>query len=240
VEPQLNHHEWEEHAVRAEKLALQLTEFNRLPIREETRARSPNRSPRLRTASTMGASGKFGVSPGGPLSLSRLGTSQSGSMGSRGLGLQESRDMRGLSGSNSHLPYPQSFDQSQHAQFGVFSGGMGLNPASSFVGAGGLGASRDGSAIGALPSPFSIPGLPGDGLQTSFLKNSGLAGGDSRVGLVTPGGTALGSLGPSAAALLAKFGYSSVISSSGPPLGGSAVPSGLGPTVGEYPRVANS
>ena len=42
-------------------------------------------------------------------------------------------------------------------------------------------------------------------------------------------------LGPSAAALLAQYGYGSV--AAGVPAGGSAVPAALGPAAGAYPRV---
>ena len=52
-----------------------------------------------------------------------------------------------------------------------------------------------------------------------------------------PEGGAEARLGPSAAALLAKYGYSSVLGGGGLPAGGSAVPTVLGPASGAYPMV---
>jgi hypothetical protein len=264
VEPMYNHLEWDQHARDAEKLALQLTEFQRLPIGAERR-RSPTRG--MGTSPRMGASGQ----QGDMMSMSHLSQQQQQHMGVEGGGSDWARGGGGGGGGDMYQYQQQQMSSSYQqgssymsqqgqqqqqqggSQYGMFSGGMGLNPSSSFIGGGGLSASRGGMGSSGmlLPTPgagsglgnpsYSLPGL-GDSLGGG---GGGGSRGEARTGLATPGGTTLGSLGPSAAALLAKYGYSSVLNGGGgggagqPPSGGSAVPMGLGPATGEYPRVSH-
>jgi hypothetical protein len=222
-----NHHEWDEHAAVAEKLALQITEYQKLPIGAEKRAA---RSPRMGSSFVGGASGGRGLG-GSRLSMSRLGG---------GNGEQHQQHLEFGSGSSEALP-----------------GGMALNPSSSFIAGGGLaGFKGDGSGVGG--GSFHLPGLSHglssesgstsqahiSGAGPGFMGVGGGSGfppqsaGGARMGLATPGGTALGSLGPSAAALLAKYGYSSVLTGGSMPSGGSSVPTVLGGATGAYPMVS--
>jgi hypothetical protein len=271
VEPMYNHFEWDEHAVVAEKLAFQLTEFQRLPIGYEKRGSLvPASSPRA-----LGASLGGGASGGVGLSMSRLGSSggpSASSLGASQLGAGAGYGGSGVfsGGVSQQQQQQQQYQyqqQQQHFQGGASAqhlpGGMALNPSSSFIGSGGLGGGGGSGSSSISNSQFLLPGLS-HGLQdgsygsssSSMLSASHLggsysggaggmgppppsAGGGSaaRMGLATPGGTTLGSLGPSAAALLAKYGYSSVLGGGGLPPGGSAVPSVLGPAGGAYPMV---
>ena len=268
-----NHVEWDEHAAQAEKLAYQLTEFQRLPIGAEKRGSLLPASPR---AGGLGSSFVGSASGGAGLSMSRLGSSGGpGAGGGGGGGGFAGSGVFSGGASQQHQQYqqhqhqqmyqpqpqPQPQQQQQLAYGGGSSssaglpGGMALNPSSSFIGAGGLGgashvAASHSHGASHSASQFQLPGLS-HGLGDSSLSASHLgasaasagsyappaSAGGARLGLSTPGGTTLGSLGPSAAALLAKYGYSSVLGGGGLPAGGSAVPTVLGAASGAYPMV---
>ncbi len=183
--PYYDHFKWEEEAAISEKIALQLTEFQQLPIGAEKRsarsprALSPGRSPPPSSNNNRSSSSPARPSPSAALAH----VSQFGGAGGGGSG-------GALSGS---------------APFSAF-GDKGA-------------------------TPFSLPTLSGLG------GSRGPSAGGYGSGLATPGGSILGSLAPSAAALLAQYGFKSV------PTGGAGVPAGgysAGFGAGGYPSMSTS
>ena len=106
---------------------------------------------------------------------------------------------------------------------------MALSASGSFLGSGGLGGFGRGASAG---GGFLLPGLSA-GLSSSFGGGATPGGGGAPGSAATP--SSFAQLGPSAAALLAQYGYGSV--ATGVPPAGSAVPAALGPAAGAYPRV---
>jgi hypothetical protein len=206
VEPGFNHFALEENARKQEKLALQLTEYQRLPIGSEKRrshslgaSRVGGGSPRALTSSQLGGGG--GGGGGGGIGV--------GGGGGGGGNFAEFLDGSAASGSGGAS---------------ALGGGMALSASGSFLGAGGLGGAGRGASAG---GGFLLPGL------SSALSFGGGTTPGAPGSAMTP--SSFAQLGPSAAALLAQYGYGSV--AAGVPAGGSAVPAALGPAAGAYPRV---
>ncbi len=108
--------------------------------------------------------------------------------------------------------------------------------ASGAISASRAGAGASAGGYGGGLGAFSLPPLS-RGATPAGYGGSGLTpgGGYSRASLETPGGSTLGALAPSAAALLAQYGFSGAV-----PPGGAGIPSaagsaGVGP--GGYPAM---